>query len=157
VLDKANVLASRLMASWMAARVTKVSRVPARFSKSLARRRSRLNQEKLSSTTQRRGRTTKPSVCIRLDFNLTVLVGFPRQEPAAVDGNVGGAYRCELSFDGLTGRGSSASHSSEPRDHRGATFQAQIVLPRTHETGSFAFRRGGSLPRHKRRSPLRPP
>jgi hypothetical protein len=69
-LDKAYVLASRLMASWMAARVTKVSRVPARFSKSVARQRSRLNQEKLSSTTQRRGRTTKPSVCIRLDLIL---------------------------------------------------------------------------------------
>ena len=53
-------LASRLRASWMEARVTKVARVSARFSKSLARRRLRPNQEKVRSTTQRRGRTTKP-------------------------------------------------------------------------------------------------
>src|SRR4029077_6672864 len=53
-------LASRLRASWMEARVTKVARVSARFSKSLARRRFRPNQEKVRSTTQRRGRTTKP-------------------------------------------------------------------------------------------------
>src|SRR5207245_7508618 len=38
----------------------KVARVSARFSKSLARRRFRPNQEKVRSTTQRRGRTTKP-------------------------------------------------------------------------------------------------
>src|SRR5713226_6699177 len=44
----------------MLARVTKVARVSARFSKSLARRRFRPNQEKVRSTTQRRGRTTKP-------------------------------------------------------------------------------------------------
>jgi hypothetical protein len=43
----------------MQARVTKVARVSARFSKSLARRRFRPNQEKVRSTTQRRGRTTK--------------------------------------------------------------------------------------------------
>ena len=52
--------ASRLIASWMKARVTKVTKVSARFSKSLARRRLRPNQEKVRSTTQRRGRTTKP-------------------------------------------------------------------------------------------------
>src|SRR5204863_9863377 len=46
--------------SWMEARVTKVARVSARFSKSLARRRLRSNQEKVRSTTQRRGKTTKP-------------------------------------------------------------------------------------------------
>ena len=39
-------LASRLRASWMEARVTKVARVSARFSKSLARRRFWPNQEK---------------------------------------------------------------------------------------------------------------
>src|SRR6202045_3778110 len=44
----------------MEARVTKVTKVSARFSKSLARRRFRPNQEKARSTTQRRGRTTKP-------------------------------------------------------------------------------------------------
>lgn len=53
-------LASRLRASSMEARVTKVARVSARFSKSLARRRFRPNQKKVPSTTQRRGRTTKP-------------------------------------------------------------------------------------------------
>jgi hypothetical protein len=53
-------LASRLSESWMEARVTKVARVSARFSKSLARRRFPPNQEKVRSTTQRRGRTTKP-------------------------------------------------------------------------------------------------
>jgi hypothetical protein len=47
--SKAYVLASRVMASWMAARVTKVSRVPARFSKSLARRRFRPNQRPASA------------------------------------------------------------------------------------------------------------
>ena len=41
----------------MEARVTKVVRVSARFSNSLARRRFRPNQEKVRSTTQRRGRT----------------------------------------------------------------------------------------------------
>src|SRR4029077_5991553 len=55
-------LASRLIASWMEARVTKVTKVSARFSKSLARRRLRPNQEEVCSTTQRRGRTTKPFV-----------------------------------------------------------------------------------------------
>src|SRR5207253_101901 len=49
-------LASRLRASWMEARVTKVARVSVRFSKSLSRRRLRPNQEKGRSTTQRRGR-----------------------------------------------------------------------------------------------------
>jgi len=44
----------------MEARVTKLARVSARFSKSLARRRFRPNQEKVRSTTRRRGRTTKP-------------------------------------------------------------------------------------------------
>src|SRR4029077_11152011 len=53
-------LASRLRASWMEARATKAPRVSARFSKSLARRRLRPKQEKVRSTTQRRGRTTKP-------------------------------------------------------------------------------------------------
>jgi hypothetical protein len=55
-------LASRLRASWMEARATKAPRVSARFSKSLAKRRSRPNQEKVRSTTPRRGRTTKPFV-----------------------------------------------------------------------------------------------
>ena len=44
----------------MEARATKAPRVSARFSKSLARRRLRPNQEKVRSTTQRRGKTTKP-------------------------------------------------------------------------------------------------
>src|ERR1700736_463948 len=44
----------------MKATVTKAARVSARFSKYLARRRFRPNQEKVRSTTQRRGRTTKP-------------------------------------------------------------------------------------------------
>ena len=44
----------------MEARVTKVARVSARFSKSLARPRFRPNQENVRSTTQRRGSTTKP-------------------------------------------------------------------------------------------------
>ena len=39
---------------------TKVAKVSVRFSKSLARRRLRPNQEKVRSTTQRRGKTTKP-------------------------------------------------------------------------------------------------
>src|SRR5271165_2048299 len=55
-------LASRVRASWMEARVTKVARVSARFSKSLESRRFRPNQEKVRSTTQRRGRMTKPFV-----------------------------------------------------------------------------------------------
>jgi hypothetical protein len=42
------------------ARVTKVARVSARFSKSLARRQLRPNQEKVRSTTPRRGKMTKP-------------------------------------------------------------------------------------------------
>jgi hypothetical protein len=42
------------------ARLTKVARVSARFSKSLARRQLRPNQEKVRSTTPRRGKTTKP-------------------------------------------------------------------------------------------------
>src|SRR5271168_2023158 len=54
-----HALASRLRASWMEARATKAPRVAARFSKSLARRRLRPNQEKVRSTTQRRGKTTK--------------------------------------------------------------------------------------------------
>ena len=57
---KTYALAGRLRASWMDARVTKVARISARFSESLARRRFRQNQEKVRSTTQRRGRTTKP-------------------------------------------------------------------------------------------------
>jgi hypothetical protein len=61
--------ASRLRASWMEARVTRVARVSARFSKSLARRRLRPNQEKVRSTTQRRGRTTKPFM---LSLRLTI-------------------------------------------------------------------------------------
>ena len=44
----------------MEPRVTKPARVSARFSKSLARRRLRPNQEKVRSTTHRRGKTTKP-------------------------------------------------------------------------------------------------
>ena len=44
----------------MEAKVTKVAKVSARFSKSLARRRLRPNQEKVRSTTQRRGKMTKP-------------------------------------------------------------------------------------------------
>src|SRR5271169_2998325 len=44
----------------MEAMVTKVARVSARFSKSLARRRFRPNHEKVRSTTHRRGKTTKP-------------------------------------------------------------------------------------------------
>ena len=55
----------------MEARVTKVSRVSARFSKSLARRRLRPNQEKVRSTTQRRGRTTKPFVA---SLRLTIAI-----------------------------------------------------------------------------------
>ena len=43
----------------MVARVTKAAGVWARFSKSLARRRFRPNQEKVRSTTQRRGTTTE--------------------------------------------------------------------------------------------------
>ena len=46
----------------MKARVTKVARGSARCSKSLARRRFGPNQEKVRSTIQRRGRTTKPFV-----------------------------------------------------------------------------------------------
>jgi hypothetical protein len=48
-------LARRLRVSWTEARITKVVRVSARFSKSLA-----VNQEKVRSTAQRRGKTTKP-------------------------------------------------------------------------------------------------
>ncbi len=48
------------MPNWIAARVTKASRVAARFSKSLARRRFRPNQEKVRSTTHRRLTTSKP-------------------------------------------------------------------------------------------------
>ena len=54
----------------MEASVTKVARVSTRFSKSLARRRFRPNQEKVHSTTQRRGRTTKPlALSLRLIWN----------------------------------------------------------------------------------------
>ena len=52
--SKAYVLARRLRASWIEAIATKAARVSARFSKSLARRRLRPNQEKVRSTTQRR-------------------------------------------------------------------------------------------------------
>ena len=63
-------LASRLRASWMEARVTKVARVSVRFSKSLTRRRLRPNQEKVRSTTQRRGSTTKPFLSsLRLTYS----------------------------------------------------------------------------------------
>src|SRR5271169_2890061 len=65
-------LERRRRASWMEARVTKVARVSARFSKSLARRRFRPNHEKVRSTIQRRGRTTKAfasllrlTICVR--------------------------------------------------------------------------------------------
>src|SRR6476646_3968 len=50
---KTYALAGRLRASWMDARVTKVARISARFSESLARRRFCQNQEKVRSTTQR--------------------------------------------------------------------------------------------------------
>ena len=53
----------------MEARATKAPRVSARFSKSLARRRFLPNQEKVRSTTQRRGSTTKPFV---LSLRLTI-------------------------------------------------------------------------------------
>jgi len=53
----------------MEARVTKVARVSARFSKSLASRRFRPNQEKVRSTTQRRGRMTKPFVAALNDLH----------------------------------------------------------------------------------------
>ena len=53
-------LASRLRASWMEARVTKVARVSARFSKSLARCRFPPNQENCARPPKRRGSTTKP-------------------------------------------------------------------------------------------------
>jgi hypothetical protein len=52
------LLASRLRASWMEARVTRVGRVSGRVSKSLVRRRLRPNHENVRSSTQRRGRTT---------------------------------------------------------------------------------------------------
>ena len=52
----AYALASRLRASRMEARATKAPKVSVRFSKSLARRRLRPNQEKVRSTTRRRGR-----------------------------------------------------------------------------------------------------
>ena len=78
-------LASRLSASWMEASVTKVSRVVARFSKSLASRRLRPNQEKVRSTTQRRGKTTKPytssfrlTISIRSNGNLATAVSICR-------------------------------------------------------------------------------
>jgi hypothetical protein len=53
--------ARRLRASLIEAMVTKVARISARFSKSLASRRLRPNQEKVRPTTHRRGSTTKPS------------------------------------------------------------------------------------------------
>ena len=49
----------------MEPRVTKAARVSARFSKSLARRRLRPNQEKVRSPTYRRGRTAKPFISSR--------------------------------------------------------------------------------------------
>src|SRR5260370_3073610 len=49
--SKGNYCARRLIAIWMQASVTKARRVSARFSKSLARRRLRPNQEKVRSTT----------------------------------------------------------------------------------------------------------
>src|SRR6202044_1988779 len=58
--SKGYVLAVRLIARWMAARVTKAARVSARFSSSFARRRFRPNQGKVRSPPQRRGDTTKP-------------------------------------------------------------------------------------------------
>jgi hypothetical protein len=66
---KTYALAGRLRASWMDARVTKVARISARFSESLARRRFCQNQEKVRSTTQRRGRTTKPLSRRRVTVN----------------------------------------------------------------------------------------
>ena len=55
----------------MEARATNVARVSARFSKSLARRRFRPNQEKVRLTTPLRGRTTKPFV---LSLRLTISI-----------------------------------------------------------------------------------
>jgi hypothetical protein len=67
--QKATSRAIRLMPSWMAARVTKASSVEARFSKSLARRRFRPNQEKVRSTTHRRLITSNPTA---LGLRLTI-------------------------------------------------------------------------------------
>ena len=51
--------------------LTKVAKVSARFSTSFARRRFRPNQEKVRSTTQRRGRTTKPLISsLRLTISM---------------------------------------------------------------------------------------
>ena len=64
----AYALASRLRASWMEARVTKLAGVSARFSKSLARHRFRPNQEKARSTTPAARRDDEaPHVVVALD------------------------------------------------------------------------------------------
>src|SRR5258708_5395912 len=58
----------------MEGRATKAPRVSARFSKSLESRRLRPNQEKVRSTTQRRGRATKPfvsSLCLTISRRRT--------------------------------------------------------------------------------------
>jgi hypothetical protein len=60
-----SALPSRLRASWMEARVTKVARVSARFSNCLARRRFRPNQEKVrgSRSVAGAGWRSSPSAC----------------------------------------------------------------------------------------------
>src|SRR5262249_8092391 len=60
-----HALASRLTASWLEARITKGAKVSGDFSKSWGGRRLRPNHEKVRSTTQRRGRTTKPFLSSR--------------------------------------------------------------------------------------------
>jgi len=59
-----------------------------------------------------------------------------RHQPA-VAGNVGGEYRCELSFDALTGHAcSSPSQYSDERDLSGASL---IVAARSHGTQIVRF------------------
>src|ERR1700726_3680312 len=79
-------LASRLRASWMEARVTKVARGSVRFSKSLARRRLLPNQEKVRSTTRRRGRTAKPFMS-----SLRLTISIRRFDRLAVENRSRGA------------------------------------------------------------------
>ena len=69
--SKAQTRANRLRAIWVQAMATNAARVQVRFSKSLARRRLRPNQEKVRSTTQRGGNTAKPlTSSVRLTISI---------------------------------------------------------------------------------------
>jgi hypothetical protein len=121
------VLASRLRASWMEARVPKMARISAGFSKSLARRRFRPNQEKLRSTTRRRSRTTNQH---RDNASRAA------QAPHPVDAGFPGASRLRLK-PSLFGRfnsllGGLGNFPDDPRDSKdlaGSNRYSRVLKP----------------------------